>query len=81
MRSARELLERGRRDSGLLMQDLWLDCLGMGFNASVERLQAIFDGTETPSPHDYDLIAQCLNERLKDLDVGTRVPYGDEIEI
>jgi hypothetical protein len=64
-----------------MIQDLWLDCLGMGFNASVEKLQAILDGTEEISRHDYGVIAQCLNERLKDLGMGTPVPFGDEIDI
>lgn len=64
-----------------MIDELWLDCVGMGFNATPEKLRAIFDGTEPPSRYDYDVIAQCLNERLKDLDVGTLVPYGDEIDM
>ena len=79
--SFREALERGRTDSGLAVQDLWLLCLGMGFNESVEDLQAILDGTRAPSRHDYDVIAQCLNERLRDLGVRSQVPYAGEVAL
>lgn len=78
--SALDNLERGRRQTGLGVRDLWFNCFGMGFNESVERLEAIFDGTETPSCQDYDLIAHCLNERLAELGVGTLVPYCEELD-
>lgn len=77
--STREILGRGLTQSGLVIEELWVQCLGMGFNASIERLQAIYDGTEEPTRNDYDLIAQCLNERLKELGVATLVPYRDEL--
>ena len=81
MPSAREVLERGRAQSGLGIDELWMECFGMGFNGSVETLGAIFDGTETPSRGDYDLIAQCLNERLKEIGVRRLVPYREELDI
>ncbi len=79
--ASRDNLERGRIQSGLGIEELWLNCLGMGSNASVEKLQAFFDGTETPSLEEYDLVAQCLNEQLKEIGVDTLVPYGDELEL
>lgn len=81
MPSAREALERGRVQSGLGIQDLWLRCFELGFNESARILGAIFAGTETPSRGDYDLIAHCLNERLTELGEGTLVPYCDELDI
>lgn len=65
--------------SSLAIEDLWLKCLGMGFNASPQQLQAIFEGARTPTPNEYDVIAQCLNERLRELGVDKLVPYGDEL--
>ncbi len=67
--------------SGLAIHDLWLQCFGMGFDGSVKTLEAIFEGTEGLSRRDYDLIAHCLNEHLKDLGVDALVPYGEEIDI
>ena len=79
--SVRQNLESGREQSGLGIHDLWLECLGMGFAGSVEKLQEILDGTEALSRRDYDLIAQCLNERLRDLEMDTLVPHADEIDL
>ena len=79
--SVRENLERGRLQSGFAIHDLWLQCFGMGFDGSVESLEAIFEGTEPLSRGDYDLIAHCLNERLKELGMEVLVPYGEEIDI
>jgi hypothetical protein len=79
--SARQNLERGRRQCGLAVDDLWLQCFGMGFDGSVGTLEAIFSGTKRPSRGDYDLIAHCLNEHLKELGVDPLVPYFDEIDI
>ena len=79
--SAPETLEKGRMAGGLDLQELWLECFAMGFNGSVGRLQDILDGTERLSRSEYDLIAQCLNERLREAGDSELVPYADEIDL
>jgi hypothetical protein len=72
-------LERGRVQAGLSLPDLWVECVALGGNESIDNLAAVLDGSEIPSRRRYDVIAQCLNEHLRELGDARLVPYGEDI--
>jgi hypothetical protein len=61
------------------VEDLWTECVALGANASIEELEAILNGTRSPSVREYDLIAHSLNERLVDLGLNRPVPYAEDV--
>ena len=77
--SAYEHLEAGRARAGVSVNDLWVECISLGMNAPIDRLQGMLNGTRAPSRHEYDVIAHCLNEHLRELGHSDHVPYGDEL--
>ena len=76
---AHEFLEEARQRLGLGVDELWTDCLAMGGNTPMPRLQGILGGQSDPTRHEYDLIAQCLNEHLASSGSTDRVPYAEEV--
>ena len=74
-----EILEDGRRRAGFQVEELWTQYLALGGTEPVDRLAAFLDGSRVPSRQDYDLLAHCLNERLRDLGADNPVPYGDDL--
>jgi hypothetical protein len=63
----------------LSVPDLWVECVALGSNESIDDLVAVLDGSKTPSRRRYDVIAQCLNEHLRELGDVRLVPYGEDI--
>ena len=74
-----QLLDSARVRTGFSVEELWTECVALGANASIDQLEAILNGTRTPSAREYDLIAQSLNERYVDLGLGDAVPYAEDV--
>ena len=73
------VLETARHRSGYSVIELWIAYFAIGGRGSVADLQAVLAGRAQPARRDHDRLAQALNERLADLDVGHLVPYFDEL--
>ena len=76
-----DILEAGRTQAGFQVEELWTQYLALGGNEPIDRLRAFLEGSSVPSRQDYDLLAHCLNERLRDLGTDNPVPYGDDLEL
>lgn len=72
-------LENARQQSGLSMAELWFACVGLGGTAMPPQLHAYVLGRSTPDRHEYNVVAQALNERFADMDLDHPVPYFDEL--
>lgn len=73
-------LENARQQSGLTMAELWFACVGLGGTAMPPELYAYVQGRSTPARHEYNVVAQALNERFADMDLDHPVPYFNEPE-
>ena len=74
-----QLLDSARVRTGLSVEGLWIACLALGGSASIDRLEAILNGSRSPSAGEYDLIAHTLNEQLVDLGLVQSVPYAEDV--
>jgi hypothetical protein len=74
-----QLLDSARVRTGLSVEGLWTECVALGANASIDELEAILNGTRSPSAGEYDLIAHSLNERFADLGLDHPVPYAEDV--
>lgn len=64
--------------SGLDRDALWAGCISLGDTGSPEDLEAILAGSRPVDDHQYNVIAQALNDRFVDLDLDHLVPYAHE---
>jgi hypothetical protein len=62
---------------GWSRRELWLACFALGADASLTDLDEYLDGERQPDPHEHNMIAVALNERLHDLGLDSPVPYRD----
>jgi hypothetical protein len=74
-----QLLESARVRTGLSVEELWTECVALGANASIDELEAILNGTRSPSAREYDFIAHSLNERMVELGFDDPVPYAEDV--
>ncbi|MET0729516.1 MAG: hypothetical protein ABWZ76_14580 [Acidimicrobiales bacterium] len=74
-----EILSAGRVDAGLSARDLWFSYCGLGGQATPRALDRFLTGTAIPSAHQYDILAQAINEALVDLDMDTPLPYAEDL--
>ena len=74
-----QFLESARVRTGLSVEELWTECVALGANASIDELEAILNGTRSPSVREYDFIAHSLNERMVDLGLDHPVPYAEDV--
>jgi hypothetical protein len=70
------LLERARSLASLTLDDLWLRYFGLGGDASPLELDGFLAGVIEPTPYQYDIVAQALNERFTELKMDRPVPYA-----
>jgi hypothetical protein len=70
-------LESARERLGLSLRDLWLRCLGLGGLLTPVELTATLAGQRIITSHEYDVVAQALNERFMDDGSDHPVPYAD----
>jgi hypothetical protein len=74
-----QLLDSARVRTGLSVEELWTECVALGANASFDELEAILNGTRSPSVREYDLIAHSLNERFVELGLNHPLPYAEDV--
>jgi len=75
---ALDVLDAYRQEAGLSHGELWLRYFELGGMSTGSELEAYLYGALRPSPHDYDVIAQALNERFVELGGNHPVPYADD---
>jgi hypothetical protein len=73
-----ELLEAARRQTGLSVQQLWLDQALLGGETSAEEVGSFLSGATTPNAHQYDLLAHALNEVFVDRGLNHPIPYAED---
>lgn len=76
--AAHEVLEAGRAQAEMSLDDLWLAYFALGGAAAPESLGRYLAGGV--GPMDYDVVAQAINERFVDRGGDHPVPYRDELE-
>jgi len=72
------VLESGRRNSGLTVDELWLRYFELTGEASLLELEAYLQGALIPDPLQFDMIAHALNERFMELGHDNPIPYREE---
>ena len=70
-------LEQGLHRSGMSHRELWLRYVGIGGDAGELELEAYLLALLRPSPLQYDLIAQAINEHFIDHGGDHPVRYAD----
>lgn len=73
-----EVLETARRQSGMSVDQLWLSQAVLGGSASPAEVGSFLSGAAAPTAHQYDVLAQALNESFVDQGLDHPVPYADE---
>ncbi|HVB05221.1 MAG TPA: hypothetical protein VNF07_03100 [Acidimicrobiales bacterium] len=71
------VLDQARRDLGLSHRELFLRYFTIGGMSSVLEVEAFLSAALEPADHDYDVIAQALNERFVELGGNHPVAYSD----
>jgi hypothetical protein len=70
-------LEDGLDLSGMSINELWLRQVSVGGVAGSMETEAYVLGLLTPDPHQYDILAQALNEHFVELGQDHPVGYWD----
>ena len=70
-------LKAGLARSGLTYHELWWRQVAVGGDAGPLELEAYLLGLLDLDPHQYDVIAQALNEHFLDLGQDHPVPYSE----
>lgn len=78
MKNATDILERGRRDTGLSVADLWMRYFTLGGMRTALEVEAILFGALVGTDHDRDVLAVALNERFAELGGDHPIPYTDD---
>jgi|tagenome__1003787_1003787.scaffolds.fasta_scaffold20878765_1 hypothetical protein len=73
-------LRAGLALSDMSLHQLWVACLGLGGNQELDELRSYLSDECGASRYDHDILAQALNERCADLDLGYPVARADEID-
>lgn len=74
------LLRAAKSISGLHIDDLWTDCIAIDGSLSLARLKEGLAGSHVLDDHQYDVVAQALNDRFADVYLDHLVPYAREID-
>jgi len=80
-RAVHQILESGRTQIGLDVEQLWTEYLSLGGNAPLDTLAAFLDGSRVPSKQDYDYLAQSLNERFRESGRDSPMPYAEDLDL
>lgn len=73
-----EALEAARLLCGLSVHQLWLDQAVLGGESSRAQVGHFLSGAATPTAHQYDVLAQALNEVCVDKGLNHPVPYAED---
>jgi len=72
-------LQDGLEASGMSMNELWLRQVSVGGSAGSLETEAYLLGLLVPDPHQYDVLAQALNEHFVELGQDHPVAYWDAV--
>lgn len=72
-------LRDAMRRVGLSLRDLWLGYVSLGGSLPPDVIDRFCRSAETLQNHDYDLIAQAINERYIERGELPPLPYAEEI--
>lgn len=75
-----DALDGARRQLGLTVGQLWLECMRLGGNLSPDGLNTYLDGGPELTDYEHDVIAHALNERFSDRDGGRPLAYADQLD-
>ncbi|MEO7260426.1 MAG: hypothetical protein ABI047_04090 [Jatrophihabitantaceae bacterium] len=70
-------LQDGLDLSGMSVEELWLRQVSVGGSAGSLETEAYVLGLLIPDPHQYDVLAQALNEHFLELGQDHPVGYWD----
>ena len=73
-----DVLDRARQDAMLSIGALWVRYFGLGGMGTALELEAYLFGALRPTAHEYDVLAQTLNERFDELGGHRAIPYSDD---
>ncbi|HLJ07120.1 MAG TPA: hypothetical protein VKX24_01175 [Acidimicrobiia bacterium] len=73
-----DTLDRARQDAMLSIGALWVRYFGLGGMGTALELEAYLFGALRPTAHEYDVLAQTLNERFDELGADRTIPYSDD---
>ena len=59
------------------IEELWLRYFALGGDAGRYEVEAYLTGLMPMSPHEHNVLAQAINERLAELPPPPRAPYRD----
>lgn len=72
-------LRLGMVITGLHIDDVWTACIAIDGSLSLAMLKGGLAGTYVLDDHQYDVVAQVLNDRLIEMDLEHLVPYAGDI--
>jgi hypothetical protein len=75
-----EVLETARRQAGMSVTELWFAYAVLGGTGSMLDVGDYLAGSAVPSAHQYDVLAQALNDEFVGRGANHPVPYADERE-
>jgi hypothetical protein len=73
-------LRAGLALSDMSLHQLWVACLALGGDQGLDELRRYLSDQCGASPHEHDIVAQALNERCAELDLGYPATRADEID-
>jgi len=79
MSDALGLLEQTRRSVGLSLDELWMRYFALGGMGTSLEIEAYLFGALVAPPHEHDLLAVALNERISELGGDHPVPYDGDV--
>jgi hypothetical protein len=68
------VLAGGAQRAGLASEDLYLTYLTFGGEGTAAYIRSVLDGTVEPSAHEYNIIAQAINDRFIELGYDDLLP-------
>lgn len=71
-------LEQARRGVGLSLDDLWMRYFALGGMGTSLEIEAYLFGALVAPPHEHDLLAVALNERISELGGDHPVAYDGD---
>ena len=63
----------------LMVLGLWVGSLSLGGTLSRQQVQDVAEGTEMLPPHEFDVLAQVLNEWHVERGGNHPVPYASDL--
>jgi hypothetical protein len=79
VRSVAAVLQAGRRHTGMSLGDLWAAYVALGGTVSEAGLSEFLTGGRLPTPSQFNIVAQAINERFGELGHDHPFPYAEDL--